>query len=127
MIKRTNESGQTLIALLIFMLVALTVTLAAIAIAITNIKSNSSFTNGEFALQNAQSGAENALILLERNPSYSGSTMTLPNGTATITVSGSGTLSIVSVGAIGNFRRTVTVTATDTSDVINVTNWSETP
>src|ERR1035438_6680803 len=113
MIKRSNESGQTIIALLIFMLVAKTVTLAAIAIAITNIHSNNSFTSGELALQNAQSGVENALILLERNPSYSGGSMTLDNGTATITVSGSGTLNIVSVGAIGNFRRTITATATD--------------
>jgi hypothetical protein len=127
MIKRSNESGQTIIALLIFMLVAMTVTLAAIAIAITNIHSNNSFTSGELALQNAQSGVENALILLERNPSYSGGSMTLDNGTATITVSGSGTLNIVSVGSIGNFRRTITATATDTANVLTLTNWSETP
>jgi len=125
--KLTNDSGQTLIALLIFMLVAMTVTLAAIAIAITNIHSNNSFTNGEIALQNAQSGIENALISVERNPSYSGGVMTLSSGTATITVSGSGTLNIVSVGSIGNFQRTITATATDSSNIVTLTNWSETP
>ena len=127
MIKRINESGQTIIALLIFMLVAMTITIAAIGIAITNIKSNNSFTSGQYALQNAQNGIEEAILQIERNSSYSGSTMTMPNGTATITVSGSGTINIVSVGKNGNFQRTITATATDTANVISVTSWSETP
>ena len=125
--KKLNDSGQTLIALLIFMLVAMTVTLASIAIAITNIQAGNSISSGEIALQNAQSGIENALILLERNPSYAGSTMTLPSGNATITVSGTGTLNIVSEGSFGNFHRKITATATDTANLINVTSWSETP
>jgi len=109
------------------MLVAMTVTIAAIAITIINLQTNDGFVSGELALQNAQSGVENSLIQLERNPSYSGETMTLSNGTATITVSGSGTLTIVSIGAAGNFKRTVTATATDTANVITITGWSETP
>lgn len=125
--KKLNQSGQTLIALLIFMLVAMTITLGAIAIAITNIQENNTFTSGEIALQNANSGVENALINIERNPSYSGGTMTLQKGTATITVSGTGTINIVSVGIDGNFKRTITASATDTANVLSINNWSETP
>jgi hypothetical protein len=125
--KQLNQSGQTLIALLIFMLVAMTVTIAATAIAIINLQGNTSFANGQLALQNAQSGVENAVLSLERNPSYTGGTIPLASGTDTITVSGSGTLTIVSVGTDGNFSRTLTATATDTSDIISITNWSETP
>jgi hypothetical protein len=125
--KRLNESGQTLIALLIFMLVAMTITIAAIAVSITNIKSNISLTTGEVALQNANSGIEDALIRVQRDPSYSGGTLTLPGGNATISISGSGMLNIVSVGSSGNFRRTITVTATLTNDTLQVSNWSETP
>jgi len=126
--KLTNDqSGQTIIALLIFMLVAMTITIASIAIAITNIQGNNSISSGQIALQNAESGAENAILLLQRNPSYSGGTMTLNNGTATISVSGSGTITIVSIGSTGNFQRKVTVTASQSANVINVTHWSETP
>ena len=125
--RKLNESGQTLIALLIFMLVAMTVTLASIAIAITNIQAGNSISSGELALQNAQSGIENTLINLERNPSYSGGTMALSNGNATITVSGTGILNIISEGNYRNFHRKITVNATNTANVINITSWSETP
>jgi hypothetical protein len=125
--KRLDQTGQTLIALLIFMLVAMTVTIAATGIAIINIKSNNSVSTGILALQTASSGVENALIELERNPAYTGGTMTDGGGTATITVSGSGTLTIVSVGAVGNYQRTITATATDTANVISLSSWSETP
>jgi hypothetical protein len=125
--KQNKEAGQTLIALLIFMLVAMTITIAATAIAIINIQSNNALSTGSQALQNANSGIENALLLIERDPSYSGGTMSLNGGTATITVSGSGSLTIVSVGTVGNFQRTVTATATDSANLLTLTSWSETP
>lgn len=126
--KRLSESGQTLITLLIFMMVAMMVTIAATAIAIINMQTNNSYTKGEIALQNAQSGAENALEQLQRNPTYTGETMTLPDGTATITVSGTPTVTIVSVGADGNMRRTITVTVTQAAtNALTLVSWSETP
>lgn len=125
--KRLNSKGQTLIALLIFMLVAITITLAAAAVSIINLQSTDSFAEGEQALQDAQSGIEDTIIQLERNPSYSGSTMTLPSGTATITVSGSGSLTIISVGTVGNYRRTITANVTNTANVFTINSWSETP
>jgi hypothetical protein len=124
---RLNNRGQTLIALLIFMLVAMTITITATAIAIINLQSNNAMVSGDQALAAANSGIENALITLERNPGYSGGTMTIGGGTATITVSGTGSLTIVSVGSVGNFSRTVTANANDTSNIISVTGWSETP
>jgi hypothetical protein len=125
--KRQTQAGQTLIALLIFMMVAMTVTLAATAVAIINIKATTSFASGEIALSNADSGVENALLQLERNPGYTGEILPIGNGSATITVSGSGPFTIISVGASGNFRRTVTATAGYTANVLTLTNWSETP
>jgi ABC-type nitrate/sulfonate/bicarbonate transport system substrate-binding protein len=124
---RLRQNGQTLIALLVFMLVAMTVTIAASAVAIINIQSNNNFTSGSEALLNANSGVEDTILKLERDPSYSGGTLNIGSGSATITVSGSGTLTIVSVGSSGNFQRTVTATITDTSNVMSLTSWSETP
>ena len=125
--KQLQSNGQTLVALLIFMLVAMTITVAATAIAVINLQSNNAFASGSQALYDANSGIENAILELERDPAYGGSTMTIGSGTATITVSGTGSLTIVSVGSVGNFSRTVTATATESNDLITVTGWNETP
>ncbi|MEO6761553.1 MAG: hypothetical protein ABI220_04235 [Candidatus Saccharimonadales bacterium] len=125
--KRLNSRGQTLIALLIFMMVAMMITLAATAVAIINLKAGNSYASGQQALINADSGAENALMRLSRDPAYSGETMTLGSGTATISVSGTDTRNVVSVGTDKNASRTITVTASDTNNQLTVLSWSETP
>lgn len=123
----SSQSGQTLIALLIFMLLAITITTTAAAITIINTQSNGGYVNGETALGNATTGVENALIQLERNPSYAGETLTLANGSAVVTVTGTSTKTIVSVGSIGNYDRTVTATASYSGNVFSLTSWNETP
>jgi len=122
-----NSSGQTVVALLVFMMLAITLTLTAAMIVIVNTQSDTTYQQGEQALENAQSGVENALLRLERDGTYTGETLSLAGGTATITVSGTGPLTIVSVGHIGRIVRTVTATADISGNVITVTNWSETP
>lgn len=126
--KRTdNSSGQTIVALLVFMMLAITLTLTAAMVVIVNTQSDTTDQQGEQALENAQSGVENALLRLERDDTYTGETLSLANGTATITVSGTGPLTIVSIGHIGHVARTMTATAAVSGDVVTVTNWSETP
>ena len=122
-----TERGQTIIALLIFILLGITLTFTATLVVLTNIRTDSAYQNGEIALQDAQTGIENALIRLERDNTYTGETMTLVNGTATITVSGTGTVTIVSVGSYSNMSRTVTATATISGTAVSLTSWSETP
>ncbi len=125
--QRSGESGQTLVALLIFIMVTMTITLTATAITIINIRGNNSVASGEAALQDAQAGIEDSLIQLERNPSYTGETLSIGSGSATITVSGTGPFTITSIGAFGNYRRTVTATAAYSASILTLTNWSETP
>ena len=109
------------------MMLAIMITATSIAITVINLQGGTGLNNGEIALNDATTGAENALEQLERNPGYAGETMTLTDGTATITVSGTSTKTIVSVGAFGNFSRTVTVTASYASNIITETSWVETP
>lgn len=122
-----RQSGQTIIVLLIFMLMAITLTVSATAVIIINLQGNTAYQSGEVALQNAQTGIENALIRLERDPAYTGETMTLGSGTATITVSGTAPYTIISVGKNGQYTRTITATATITNHTLTVISWSETP
>ena len=109
------------------MMLAITLTVTATVVVITNIRSSSVAQSGDIALSNAQAGVENALIRLERDSTYTGETMTLTNGTATITVSGTSPITVVSVGSYGNLVRTITATATVSGSVITLTSWSETP
>ena len=122
-----KSSGQTVVALLIFMLLAMTLTFTATMVIIANLQTDNVYQNGEEALQNAQTGVENALMRLERDSTYTGETMTLTYGTVTITVSGTSPKTIVSTGGYGNLVRTVTATATVSGGVVTLTNWSETP
>lgn len=125
--KKLTDSGQTIIALLIFMLVAMTITISATAVAIINVKSNNGLSSGQTALQIANSGVENAILTLEKNPSYAGETMTVGSGSATISVSGTTTITIVSVASLGKYQRTETATLTKTGSIYSLTSWIETP
>lgn len=126
-----KQAGQTIIALLIFMMLAILITTTAVTITVINIQGNTQSNFGELARQAAETGAENALLQLERDPTYVGETMTINSATtATITVSGTTTRTITSVGAvagIGTFKRTVIVTASYSGFAFTVTNWVETP
>jgi hypothetical protein len=122
-----RQSGQTLVALLSFMAMALIITTGAAAVTIANIQSASEYSRGEQALQAAESGADNALERLVRDPTYTGETLTIGAGTATITVSGSPSYTITSVGRVGDFRRTIQVSATRSSNAVTISSWSEVP
>jgi hypothetical protein len=123
----SKQSGQTLVALLIFMMIVISLSSVAVAITITNIRSNNALAGGEQARLYAESGVEDALQRLLRDPGYAGETVLFANGTATINVSGTTTKTIVSEGVSGNYRRAVTVTADHTNNVLAPTSWSETP
>jgi hypothetical protein len=125
--KLHRQSGQTLVALLAFMATAIIITTGAAAVTVANLQSATEYSRGEQALQVAESGVDNALLRLVRDPAYTGETLTVGSGTATITVSGSPSYTITSVGRVGDFRRTLQVSATRTNNVVSITSWSEVP
>ncbi len=92
--KKKNQSGQTIILLLIYVLVAMIVTSAAVAVTIVNSQATDKVYQGTTAFDVAESGAETAMLKLLRDPSYTGETLTVNNGTATITITG-GTIKTV--------------------------------
>lgn len=123
---RSCQSGQTLIALLVFISMAMTITMASAAVALINTRANTSVVAGEAVLQAAESGAEDAMRQILRYPSYTGETITVGDGTVTISVSGTTTKTIVSQAVIGDYRRTITVVGTYANTVLTISSWSET-
>jgi len=120
-----SASGQALITLLFFTVIGVTITSAAVVMILVNSLSGTKQQQGEVAYEIAQSGAENGLIRLLRNPSYAGETLPVGSGSATITVTGSGTSGnpyvIVSKGTNGIFVREMQVTATYQNNLLTVT------
>jgi hypothetical protein len=119
------KSGQTLIILLVFMMVSIIVTTTAITLAISGVQASGRQVLSSQALDIAESGIENALIKLLRDPSYTGETLTVGDGIATIVVTGSGDNTITSIGRYGNFERTIRVTTTYSAGITSVTSWQE--
>ncbi len=124
--KKNNNSGQALVILLVFMVVAIIMTTMAVALVIINATAASDVEQGDMALKLAESGAENALLRLVRDPTYIGTeTLTLDGGQVTATVSGTGPIIITSQGRQGNFIRTASVSASFASTVLTINNWRE--
>ncbi|HSE29248.1 MAG TPA: hypothetical protein VLA77_01530 [Candidatus Saccharimonadales bacterium] len=125
---QNRESGQTLIVLLAFMTMAITLTSAAVVVTVASIRATSVYSAGQNALSLAESGADNAIMRLIRDASYSGETLTLPEGVAIISVTGSApTKTIISEGVVGDYRRKIQVVVNQSNNAVSVTSWSEVP
>lgn len=120
----TNR-GQTLIILLMYMIIAIIVTTASVALVINNSRATDKLYQGTNALDIAESGAETAMIKLLRDPNFAGETLTIGSGQAVITVSGTNPKTVLSKGTLNNFTRTIQVTVDTTGNVITVTSWKE--
>jgi len=120
------KPGVALVLLLVFMAIAITVTSAAVLLTISFSQSSTRQDISHAALSVAESGMENALMRLLRNPAYSGETLTVDDGVATINVSsGGGTYTVTSTGQVGDYSRTVRVLVQDSGGIMNLTSWLE--
>ncbi len=124
--KNKFQNGSSLVMLLVFAVVATTVAAAAVAVMINVSQGISRLEGRILASQVAESGMENALLRLLRNPSYVGETLPVGTGTATITVTGdSATKTITSIGRINNYLQTVQVIVTYNDTIMTISSWKE--
>ena len=121
-----QQAGQALVALLVFMIVAITTTSASVSLMIINSSAAGTVESGARALAIAESGAENALMRVLRAPAtYTGETLTVGGGRATVVVSGTNPKTIVSRAEEGSYVRTVEVTLQLASGIWTITSWRE--
>jgi type II secretory pathway pseudopilin PulG len=124
-LRKMNQKGQTLIALMVFVMVSILIAVTATTITMINLQANTAYANGETALRHAESGMENAVRKLLRDSSYNGETMTLDGGTVTITVSGTDMKTITSAAVYANHKKTITASAAYVNDALQISNWRE--
>jgi|SRR5579885_1441814 len=118
--------GQALITLLFFVIIAVTITSAAVVIILVDSLSGTKLQESEIAYEIAESGIENAQLRLLRDPRYTGETVSVGNGTATIQVNTNGNVyTVISKGQIGNFIRQIQMSGTYTNNIFTVTSQQE--
>jgi hypothetical protein len=123
--KHIYQQGQALVVLLFFMIIAITLSTTAVAVMVSNSLSVTRSELSARSIEIAEGGAQNALVRFIRMTTYTGETMSLGDGTATITVSGTNPKTIVSVGSIGEASRTIQVVVTTTNGVSAISSWTE--
>lgn len=119
------KKGQALIVLITFAAIASTIIASVLLVSININAASGKIQVGNEALDVAEAGVENALLRLLRDPSYTGETLTVGSGSATITVTGTNPKTITSLGIVGSHRRTIQAVASDSAGVLTVTSWRE--
>lgn len=120
-----HQAGSALIPLLVFMTVAIMVTTTAGALVLVTSQNTATQAQSVQAQLVAQSGMENALLQLIRDPSYTGEVLAVGSGTASITVTGPSPYQITSIGQSGQFQRTIEAEATYSNGQLTVTSWNQ--
>lgn len=121
----TSQAGQSLIMLLVFITMAITITTGAVTVTLLNSRSTTTWYQGEQTLQVAEAGVENAIIRLLRDPTYTGETLTVDSGTATISVTGTSPKTITVEALSGTFKRRIQVIGSFTNNTFSITSWKE--
>lgn len=122
---QSSESGYMLTALLVFLVVIIIITTTSVLVSVSSLRSETYFDSGSEALAAADSGAENAILRLLRDPTYLGETLQVGNSDVTITVAGSAPQVVTVVADSGSFERTVEVRLQRVDGMLQVTSWKE--
>lgn len=120
------QRGQALVTLLFFMVMGVTITSAAAVILIANIHAASKVEQGLTAYYIAESGAEEGMLQLLRNPQYAGTeTISVDGGVATMSATQGNPITILSVGKYNNFIRKVQIQTVYNNGKSTITSWKE--
>lgn len=117
------ESGQTLVALLFFVMIGIIATSAATIMLFTNLLSGQKFETAETLRQSAEAGGESALLQLLRDQNYSGENLTINNDDVTIEVVGTTNKTINVTSVNGEMERKIVITASLINNVLTVNSW----
>lgn len=120
--KYGNQKGQAVITLIFFVAISLSIITAMSFIVLNNITAGANVEQGAVAYYAAETGAENALLRLLRDPSYAGETMTVDNSTVEIDVNAG---VITSTATFENSVRIIEVQTVYNNNILTISSWRE--
>lgn len=123
---RLNSSGQALVTLLFFVLIGVTIISAAAILVYENVQSASVTEQGTYAYYVAESGVDEALLQMLRNPSYlgtpAGQPLSVGSGSVSVQVSNG---VITAIGSYQNTVRKIQVQTVYNNYVLTISSWKE--
>lgn len=123
--KRSKQlmRGQVLAMLLVFTLVSVAITSAAIVIIINIAKSTNIVEHRIVVSQAAESGIENAIVRILRDPNYLGETLSVGEIIVTISVSGTSPKIVTSEAVHDNFIQKTQISINFVNSRLVVSDW----
>lgn len=128
-----NKNQQGFIAftsLLVISAVTLAIAVSISLLGISEANTSLGFKKGQETLKIAESCAEEALLRLRDNASYSGGSLNVGNGSCTISISGTGSDRTIDISATltgpPDYVKKIQVTAKRVGNSINIVSWQET-
>lgn len=127
LINKKLPQGQALVMLLMFMAIAVIVTAGGVSLTIISSLSTSKFSSSELAYHYAEAGAEEAILSIIRDPSYTinNKSLTIGDGNVKITVSGTTTKTITAISTNGLHSRSLQVQGSYLNNVFTINSWQE--
>lgn len=119
---KNPQAGYALITLLFFMTISLAIVTGVVVVVLNNATATTSVEQGTLSYYAAESGAENALLRLIRDPNYTGETLSVDGGSVVIQVN-NGT--ITSTAAVSNTIRKIQIITVTTNNQLTVSSWKE--
>lgn len=125
---QVSSKGQVMITMLYIMVIGILVTTGAAFAMIGSMQSTTSYDVGMIAYAAAESGTENALLRLIRDPFYTGETFAVDaQSSVTVSVATSSGIVITSSGKAGTAVRQIETKIHYTGGMLIVDSWKELP
>ena len=121
-----NKSGQILTSVIVFMAFGLSVIVLSSILTIINIQITAKNSVSTQALGYAEAGAEDAVLRLIREPTYSGGTTSLESASVTVTVSGDAVnKTITSTATYNGFTKEIVATVSLANNKLTLVSWKQ--
>jgi hypothetical protein len=121
---KNKQLGYASVTLMVFVVIALTITAAATTIILINARAANRTQQGMVAYDVAEGGIENGILRFLRDPvNYTGETIDIGSDNAVISVSADKRF-ITAVGISGNYIRKIQAQV-DYTNSLRVTSWKE--
>lgn len=121
---REVRGGASLLAILLLVGILTMTAIGAAVVAFSQLEMGFSSQQGSVVILSAESCAEEAILRLTRDLSYTGGTLILNQVTCTISVTGSGPYTIDVAAVANSFTRNIQVVL-DLSGGVDVVSWQE--
>lgn len=117
--------GQTMVMVVLLTVVVASVASAVVALVTTNALNVMREERGNQALLTAETGVEEGLLRLLRDPNYAGGVLTTAKGSATVLVEGGAAKTVSSEAVVGGYVRRVEAQVRIEQGRLFIDSWRE--